>query len=296
MFLDIFQPKMEYPARPYDMHGASSDGYPGTGGRETIRAPAPMKDRETSVTTHNPLHLLLRKLETHSILNEEDRQAILALPYVLRTLEPHAYTIREGDRPDHCAVLLSGFAFRQKLTSDGRRQIVALHIPGEALDFQHLFLDEADHNVQMLTRGEIAVVSREDLQALARSRRGINHAILVTILVEASIFREWVVNVGRRDARTRLAHVLCEFAVRLEEQGLTEEYGYDLPMTQEQLADVLGLTPVHVNRTIKLLEGEGLIARKGRSISFPDWHRMRDVGDFNQRYLHLAKQEAGREA
>lgn len=246
------------------------------------------------MTDTNPLHLLLRKLETHSALDEEDRRRILALPYTLRTLEPHAYTVREGQKAESCAVLLSGFAYRQKLTSDGGRQILALHIPGEALDFQNLFLDESDHNVQMLTRGDVAMVPREELQELARSRAAIGHAILVTILVEASIFREWVVNVGRRDARTRLAHVLCEFAVRLEAQDLIEEYGYNLPMTQEQLGDVLGLTPVHVNRTIKALEADGLIARKGRNINFPDWERMREVGDFNERYLHLEQQEAGR--
>jgi CRP-like cAMP-binding protein len=202
--------------------------------------------------------------------------------------------VREGEQPDACGVLVSGFAYRQKLTSDGARQILALHIPGEPLDFQNLFLDEADHNVQMLTRGEMAVIPREELQTLARSRSAIGHAILVTILVEASIFREWIVNVGRRDARTRLAHVLCEFGARLEAQGLADDYGYQLPMTQEQLADVLGLTPVHVNRTIKSLEAEGLIARKGRNISFPNWHKLQEAGDFNNRYLHLNQQAAGR--
>ena len=246
------------------------------------------------MTKSNPLDLLLRKLETHSSLDEADRQAVLSLPYTLRTLEPHAYTIREGERPEACAVLLSGFAFRQKLTSDGARQILAIHIPGEPLDFQNLFLDESDHNVQMLTRGELAVIPREALQALAQSRSSISHAILVTILVEASIFREWIVNVGRRDARARLAHVLCEFGSRLDAQGLAEDYGYQLPMTQEQLADVLGLTPVHVNRTIKSLEADGLITRKGRNISFPDWRRMQEVGDFNRRYLHLEQQDSGR--
>jgi CRP-like cAMP-binding protein len=248
------------------------------------------------VPKSNPLHLLLRKLETHSDLTEADRQAVLGLPCILRTLEPHAYVLREGEEPSSCAILLSGFAYRQKLTSVGGRQIIALHIPGEPLDFQNLFLDEADHNVQMLTRGELAVVPRAELQELARTRAAIGHAILVTILVEASIFREWVVNVGRRDARTRLAHLLCEFAVRLDAQGLAEDYGYELPMTQEQLADVLGLTSVHINRTVKSLEADGLISRKGRSISFPNWQQMREVGDFNQRYLHLNKQRAGREA
>jgi CRP-like cAMP-binding protein len=248
------------------------------------------------VTNTDPLALLVRKLETHSALEEGDRQAILALPHVLRTLEPHAYTVREGHKLESCAILLSGFAYRHKLTSDGARQIVALHIPGDPLDFQHLFLDEADHNVQMLTRAEVAMVPREAIQHLAKSRAGVGHALLVSLLIEASIFREWVVNVGRRDARARLAHLLCEFAARLEVQGLADEYGYHLPMTQEQLADAVGLTPVHVNRTIRSLETDGLIVRKGRNISFPDWERMQDVADFNKRYLHLEKQHSGRNA
>jgi CRP-like cAMP-binding protein len=226
-------------------------------------------------------------------LDEEDRQAILALPYTLKTLESHSYTIREGDPPEACAVLVSGFAFRQKLTGDGARQIVAVHIPGEPLDFQSLFLDVADHNVQTLTRAEVAFIPRIELQKLARTRPSVAHAILVMILVEASIFREWVLNVGRRDSRARLAHLLCEFAIRLEAQGLADENGYELPMTQEQLADALGLTSVHVNRTIMALEAEGFIDRDKRRVRFPDWRRMRDIGDFNQRYLHLQPQKAG---
>jgi CRP-like cAMP-binding protein len=245
------------------------------------------------LASSHPLQLLVRKLEQHSPMTAADREAILALPYVLRTLEPHSYTVREGDPPVHCGVLVSGFAFRQKSTSDGARQIVALQIPGEALDFQSLFLDEADHSVQMLTRGDVAFVPREAIQQLARSNLAVAHAIFVTILVDSSIFREWVLNVGRRDARGRLAHLLCEFALRLEAQGLAPEYGYELPMTQEQLADALGLTPVHVNRTLKQLESEGLIARNKRNVSFPDWERMRDVADFNQRYLHLSPQTTG---
>jgi CRP-like cAMP-binding protein len=239
------------------------------------------------------LELLLRNLELRAPLSAKDRKAVLGLPFTLRTLEPSAYTVREADAPESCGVLVSGFAYRQKLTGDGARQIIALHIPGDALDFQHLFLDVADHSVQMLTRGEVAFVSRSDMQDMARTRAAIGHAILVKILVEASIFREWVLNVGRRDARSRMAHVLCEFAVRLEAEGLADEYAYQLPMTQEQLADVLGLTPVHVNRTLKTLEAEGLIARDKRTIGFPDWRRMREVGDFNQRYLHLEPQNSG---
>lgn len=238
----------------------------------------------------NALQLLVRRLELRVALSEEDRQAVLALPFKLKTLEASTYITREGDLPTLCGVLVSGFAYRQKLTGDGLRQILSLHIPGEALDFQHLFLNVADHSVQMLTHGEVAFVPVKDMQALARSRTAVGRAILVDILAEASIFREWVLNVGRRDARARLAHVLCEFGRRLEAQGLAGPDGYELPITQEQLADALGLTAVHVNRTLKSLAASGLITRQKRSIRFADWERLREVGDFSQRYLHLEPQ------
>ena len=245
-------------------------------------------------TSRHPLELLVRNLELRSPLAPEDRAAVLNLPHTLRTLEAGTYTIREADPPEYCAILISGFAYRQKLTGEGSRQIVALHIPGDALDFQNLFLDVSDHSVQMLTRAKVAFITIGDLQVLARERPAVGHAIIVKILVEASIFREWVLNVGRRDSRMRLAHLLCELSVRLDAEGLATEYGYELPMTQEQLADAVGLTPVHVNRTLKALEAEGLIVRSKRSVTFPDWKRLRLVGDFNQRYLHLEPQRSGK--
>ena len=236
----------------------------------------------------SPLALMVRKLEIHTPLQPEDREALLSLPHTLKTYEPSSYLVREGEAPDQCAVLLSGFAFRQKLTGEGMRQIVSMHIPGDALDFQHLFLDIADHNVQTLTRADVATIPRNALRNLARSRSAIGNAIFVRTLVEGSISREWVLNVGRRDARSRLAHLLCEFAVRLDVLGLSGDQGYELPMSQEQLGDALGLTAVHVNRTIKSLEADGLITRNRRRISFPRWDALRDLADFSTRYLHLA--------
>lgn len=242
-------------------------------------------------------HLLepfLRKLSAYAELSETDRLAVLGLPATVRTLDPAAYLVREGDPPTRCGILASGFAFRQKHTGDGQRQIMSIHIPGDAVDFQNLFLDVADHSVQMLTRGEVVFVPRAELQDLARTRPQIGQAIMTDLLIDASIFREWVLNVGRRDARTRMAHLLCEFAVRMRARGLVDGDGYDLPITQEQLADALGLTPVHINRTLKVLEAEGLVVRHKRSIAFPSWQRMEDVADFNQRYLHLERIEAMR--
>jgi CRP-like cAMP-binding protein len=106
-------------------------------------------------------------------------------------------------------------------------------------------------------------------------------------LVDGSVFREWIANVGRRDARTRLAHLLCEFALRLEAAGLGEHSKWELPMTQEQLADATGLTPVHVNRTLKTLDADGLIVRNKRAVSVSDWKRLAAAGDFQSGYLHM---------
>lgn len=244
-----------------------------------------------TITSDNPLALVVRKLHSRTPLSAEDQEAILRLPCERRTFEHSSYLVREGEKPVYCGALISGFAYRHKLTVTGARQIVAIQMPGDPLDLQHLFLDVADHNIQTLTRAEVALIPRAELQKLARERPAVGVAFMVNILVEASIFREWVTNVGRRDARSRIAHLICEFAVRLDSQQLTTEYGCELPMTQEQLADSTGLTPVHVNRTLKALEAEGLIERNMRSVKFPDWERLKHAGDFTERYLHLAPQE-----
>jgi CRP-like cAMP-binding protein len=205
----------------------------------------------------------------------------------MRKLDAGSYLIREGDVPTHCAVLINGYAFRQKVTGEGARQILAVCIPGDAIDFQNMFLDISDHAVQVLTRATVADIPRDALQRLVETRPSVGVAVIHMTLVEASILREWVVNVGRRDARARIAHILCEFAVRLEWRHLASTSGFELPMTQEQLADATGLTPVHVNRVLKTLENEGLISRQRRMVQFVDWRALQDVGDFSRRYLHI---------
>jgi hypothetical protein len=109
----------------------------------------------------------------------------------------------------------------------------------------------------------------------------------IETLIDAAIFREWIVNVGRRDSITRISHLLCELALRLEAAGLARDFRYEMPMTQEQLADCTGLTPVHVNRVLKELGRLGLIDRDKRSVAIVDWDRLQHIGDFNTRYLHM---------
>jgi CRP-like cAMP-binding protein len=230
---------------------------------------------------------LLRKLEQRADLTRDDRAALLGLPFRLLTVERSTYFVREGERPERSCLIVSGFAFRHKITAGGARQILSLHVPGDFVDLEGAFLNIADHNVQALTRCELAIVPRADVRALMKAHPAIAMALWVDMLIDSSIFREWITNVGRRDARTRIAHLLCEFARRLEVAGLAGEYRYELPMTQEQLGDAAGLTPVHVNRVLRDLDKEGVISRTKRNVAIADWDRLRAIADFNENYLHL---------
>lgn len=236
---------------------------------------------------HPTLARMVRKMETRAPLDDNDRKALLELQFVDRTYEPSSYLTREGVVATRCALILDGFAFRQKLGIDGGRQIVSFHVPGDFVDLENSLLNMADHNVQMLTRCRVAEIPVQDIIALIDTNPRVARALWVDTLIDASIYREWIMNVGRRPAKLRLAHLYCELAKRLKLAGLGDENGYQMPMTQEQLADATGLTPVHVNRSLKALEADGLIRREGRLISIPDWQRLREACDFNELYLHL---------
>ncbi len=242
------------------------------------------------IDTQNPLATLVRKLLLHVQLDEQDRNAILGLPHVLRRLEGGQYIVREGDKPTHCCLVVSGFVVRHKIVEGGGRQITNVHLSGDMADLQNSLLSVADHNVQALGPAEAAFIPKEALVEIAFQRPALGKALWLETLVEASIAREWIANVGRRDARSRVAHLLCEFAYRLNAVGLGEECNYQLPMTQEQLADTVGLTPVHVNRTLKALDAEGLTTRSQRSVKINDWQRMAKVADFRSTYLHLPQE------
>ncbi len=178
-----------------------------------------------------PLAPMLRKLEYSGPLSKEDRAAVLALPHTLKAIEPQFYIVRHGDKPTHACVLRSGFAFRQKIVADGARQICSIHMDGDLVDLQNSLLGYADHNVQALTRAEVAFIPHQAIKAIAIERPAIGMAMWLDTLVDASVFREWIANVGRRNARTRLAHLLCEFSLRLEAAGLGKHDNYTLPMT-----------------------------------------------------------------
>jgi CRP-like cAMP-binding protein len=209
----------------------------------------------------------------------------------VKAVDPHHYIVRERETATHCCLMVSGFSIRHKIVAGGARQIVAIQMRGDMVDLQNSMLGVADHSVQMLTAGEVALIPREAIQRIAVDRPRVGMAMWKDTLVDGSVFREWVANVGRRDSATRMAHLLCEFALRLKLAGLGEQTDYQLPMTQEQLADTLGLTSVHVNRTLQALEQQNLITRQKRSVTIADWEKLAAAGDFDSTYLHMSENE-----
>ena len=238
------------------------------------------------LTESHPLSPLVRRWMQYAPLSPDDCSALLALPFTRKSGAKESYLVREGQRVSDCTLLLSGLAYRQKLLSSGGRQIISFHIPSEFIDLQNGLLSVADHSVQCLTACEVAVVPGSALMDVSDKHLRVRMAMWIETLIDASIFREWVVNVGRRDSRARIAHLLCELAVRLDRIGAGRDGTYEFPVTQEQLADATGLTPVHTNRTLQALRKNGLIQLTAKSLRVLDWQGLRNAGDFDELYLH----------
>jgi CRP-like cAMP-binding protein len=235
---------------------------------------------------HEAVARLVRRWGRAVNFSNEDRAAIHSLPFTRRTFARSAYLVREGEPTANCTLIVRGFLFRQKLLPDGARQIVAIHIPGEFADLQNGLLQIADHNLQSLTASEVLIVPKASLEELMEKSPATARATLIDTLIDSSIFREWVVNVGRRDARARIAHLLCEMMARLRASDAADGEMCDFPLTQEQIADATGLTAVHTNRVLQGLRRDGLIRLESGRLTILDWDNISEVADFNERYLH----------
>lgn len=175
---------------------------------------------------------LFKRWSRRLVLSNEDKNAVLGLGWIRKQFQCGAYLAREGDPSNVCTLISEGLAYPQKGLNDGSRQIISFHIPGEFLDLQNCLLEIADHNVQALTRCIVAVVPKDVLLEVMNVSPAVSRAIWLDSLIDASVFREWVVNVGRRDAKQRVAHLLCELALRLKAAGLGDGPMFDFPLTQ----------------------------------------------------------------
>lgn len=243
---------------------------------------SPMFDERTRLSG------LARKLSRLAALDREDLAGLSALPAQSEQVPSRKPLVREGDIPDRCCLLVRGYAARYKDMATGSRQIVSFHIPGDLLDVQHLLLSQADHSIETITPASVAWIAKAHLLGLATDRPNIGKALWRDTLIDASIFREWVLNIGQRDAKSRIAHMICEFVARTEAAGLGSRDRFELPFTQQHIAEATGLTSVHVNRTLKSLDGDGAIERNRNQFNVLDWDRLCSIADFDPAYLHAA--------
>ena len=232
-------------------------------------------------------HPLVRKLESITDLTPEERQALLDLPMRVQPIGADQDIVREGDRPSRCCLVLQGFVCRYKMTLPGKRQIMAFHIAGDIPDLQSLHLATLDHSLGTITPCEVGFIHHEDLRDLIRCCPRIGDLLWRDTLIDAAIFREWVVGLGRREAYGRIAHLFCEMMVKLRAVGLADGNTCDLPITQTELGDALGLSTVHVNRVLQELRGNDLISLRSGTLTVLDWDGLRQAGEFDPTYLHL---------
>lgn len=237
---------------------------------------------------------LIRKLETFGPLPDRDKRALeQATGRVRRVGAGHAL-VREGERPTECQLILQGFAYRHRTLEDGRRQIVSFELPGDLCDLHGLLLGRADHAVATLTPCKVATLPHEVLADWVGSRPAVARALWRGTLVDAAVFQVWLLNIGRRTPRGRVAHLLCEVLRRLQAVGLAEDGGGTLPIPPAEIADALGLSVVHVNRTLRRLHGEGLITADDEQVIIADLPGLQAAGEFDPAYLCLGGGADGR--
>ena len=240
-------------------------------------------------------HILARKLEGFATLDDHDRRAIEHLCGEYRTVEAGVDLIRQGERPDKVFLLLDGWAFRHKLLPNGSRQILAYLIPGDLCDIHIFVLKTMDHGISLLNQGIVAAIDPARMIEIMDEHPRIERALWWATLVDEAILREWLVNVGQRDAYERISHLLYEMWLRVRAVSLTDAGdAFSLPLTQTQLADTVGLTPVAVNRALQRLRTDGLITLDHKRLTVHEPERLAAISGFEPNYLHLDQRD-GRE-
>lgn len=229
----------------------------------------------------------VRKLDRFEQLTPDDRAWLLEISVRAKQVSADCDLIREGDNPENVLVVIDGFAMRYKLTSNGRRQIFAYLIPGDFCDLHVALLKKMDHSIGTLSPCRVAQFTPAMIVELTERSPSLTRALWMCSLVDGATLREWLVNLGQRSAPHRISHLFCELHERMLAVGLTDDGSFELPLTQSELSDTMGLSIVHVNRSLKELRESGLVTLRNERIIIPDVAVLKDYAEFDASYLHL---------
>jgi CRP-like cAMP-binding protein len=230
---------------------------------------------------------LIHKLSQYAPVSDEDVALLTRATRNVRLFGPREEIIKEGDRPENVHLIIEGWAVRYKLLEDGSRTIMACLIPGDLCDVQIALLDRMDHGIGAISPCKVALIPRKVISdILDRGQSDLARSLWWCTLVDEATLREWLVNIGRRPAEQRIAHFLCEMLVRLKTVELTDGNSFKLVPSQHDLADAMGMTEVHMNRSLRELDAQGLISRQGRLVTISNLERLSAFAGFNANYLH----------
>jgi CRP-like cAMP-binding protein len=235
----------------------------------------------------HPHSRLITRLSATVGLSEQDRNLISGLPMHVRNVPADHDIVRQGQVTGQCCLLLDGFLFRYKEGSDGRRQILSFYVPGDIPDLHSMHLGPMDHNLASVGAAVVAFIAHSALFEIIAVSPALNHTFMREMIVDASIQREWLLNIGTRQALPRAAHLICEIAARLKAVGLARDLNFSWPVSQADIADACGISTVHANRVVQEMRARGLIEWRGRALRILDWDELASVGDFTTDYLYL---------
>jgi CRP-like cAMP-binding protein len=241
-----------------------------------------------AIAPPSPEHArLIHKLSSISALDTGDVAALATLSLRTRSLEAGVEIIAHGATSIECCFIIEGWLCRYALTKAGGRQIVSFHIPGDIPDRDGLHTDRMDYGIGAISAARVAFIAHADLWPLIHSRPNIALALWRDGILDAAVSREWLTGLGRRTAKQRLAHLICEMFARMETLGLADQDHFSFPVTQSQLGDALGLSTVHVNRMLQDLRAANLISWKSTVLTVQDAQALRSLADFDPSYLQL---------
>ena len=238
-----------------------------------------------------PIHILLaRKLSNYDAVSDEEMRVLEQAIRGVRSFENGQELVAADDRPATSSILVEGWAARSKTLEDGGRQITAIHIPGDFVDLHSFLLRKMDHSVVAFSPCRVASVPHERLRGISETQPHLTRLLWLNTLVDAAIHRNWIVAMGRMSASGRMAQLLCELYVRLSSVDLARDYEFEFPLTQPVVADALGLSLVHVNRSLREIRSRNLIAWRSRMVKILDWERLVEFAQFDPTYLSLRKE------
>jgi CRP-like cAMP-binding protein len=230
---------------------------------------------------------LLLNLRSHDILSEDEVRDLTSVIVKERRFSAGEDVVSEGARPTYSTLLLDGFSGRYKVLSDGTRQITALHVPGDFVDLHAFLLKQMDHGIIAMSACHVAFADHAQLKRITEKSPHLTRLLWLGTLVDGAIHREWIVAMGRRSKKAHLAQLICELFVRLQVVQRTNGSSFQFPLTQLEMADVLGLSLVHLNKTLQALRKEGTFTWENRTITIVDWERLQEIAEFDRTYLSL---------